>query len=362
MRLISTTLFLFAGLACSMLVRAVSSNAVIIGKSPGDSSELVYDIDCNEYSTVTIGGQIWLKENLKTTRYRNGDPIETTAPFNVNIQNQSEPKYQWAYAGKEEYVETYGRLYTWHAATDQRGITPEGWRVPTEQDFLILANYLIENGDLYSFDGIKNSGTTATNQLAKALSSSTGWSTSTVAGSPGNNPNKNNTTGFDAVPGGKRNSDGAMVFGPELTSGNLSSFWTSSEISQTHGNGRWYFHNSLTFSSRGAGEDKKVGMSIRCVRDVPSTNTETIASDLDVLHIYPTSVRSDLTIRFSSSEKRNIDIEILSIQGKAVSTSNFITQEGINIFSLDVSHLINGVYLIRLGSQQTIRTAKFAKL
>jgi uncharacterized protein (TIGR02145 family) len=235
-------------------------------KSTKNPAETVTDIDGNVYTTITIGKQTWMVENLKTTKYRNGDAIETTTPYNLNIKSVNEPRFQWAYNGKADNANVYGRLYTWYAANDPRGIAPEGWRVPTEEDFLTLVNYLIDNGNLYSFDKVRNSGSTAKNMVSKALSSTSGWFQTTIEGAPGNNPFINNASGFNAVPGGKRNADGAMVYGPGFAKGNLASFWTSSEVNTSNGNYRYQFFNVSTFSTRGAGEDKKTGMSIRCIK------------------------------------------------------------------------------------------------
>ena len=84
----------------------------------------IKDIDGNVYITVTIGTQVWMVENLKTTKYRNGDLIGTTTPATKDITNETTPKYQWAYNGNESNVDIYGRLYTWYAVTDSRNICP----------------------------------------------------------------------------------------------------------------------------------------------------------------------------------------------------------------------------------------------
>ena len=68
----------------------------------------VTDSDGNVYNTVTIGTQVWMAENLKTTKYSNGDPITTTT---LNISVEAAPKYQWAYGDDVSKVSTYGRLY-----------------------------------------------------------------------------------------------------------------------------------------------------------------------------------------------------------------------------------------------------------
>ena len=67
------------------------------------NSETVTDIDGNVYHTVSIGSQTWMVENMKTTRYRNGDLIGTTTPTNINISNERNPKYQWVYNGYDSY-------------------------------------------------------------------------------------------------------------------------------------------------------------------------------------------------------------------------------------------------------------------
>ena len=107
-----------------------------------DADDIVKDIDGNIYKTVTIGSQTWMVENLKTTRYLNGDLIGTTNPPTKNISGESSPKYQWAYGGDENNVATYGRLYTWFAITDKRKIAPKGWHIPTSQDWKILEDFL----------------------------------------------------------------------------------------------------------------------------------------------------------------------------------------------------------------------------
>ena len=102
----------------------------------------IKDIDGNTYKTVKIGKQHWMAENLKTTRYQNGDLIGTTTSLAIDISNESNPKYQWAYEGNESFVESYGRLYTWYAATDERNVCPKTWHIPSDEEWSILTSYL----------------------------------------------------------------------------------------------------------------------------------------------------------------------------------------------------------------------------
>ncbi len=100
------------------------------------------DGDNINYPVVEIGTQIWMAENLKTTKYSNGDLIGTTTPATLDITGESTPKYQWAYNGNESIVTTYGRLYTWFAVTDSRNVCPVGWHVPTDPEWTVLTDYL----------------------------------------------------------------------------------------------------------------------------------------------------------------------------------------------------------------------------
>jgi uncharacterized protein (TIGR02145 family) len=100
----------------------------------------VNDIDGNTYKTIVIGTQTWMAENLKTTKYRNGDTIPT------NLTNAA-----WSDATTGAYAiynndaannTIYGKLYNWYAVTDSRNICPVGWHVPSDSEWTTLVNYL----------------------------------------------------------------------------------------------------------------------------------------------------------------------------------------------------------------------------
>jgi uncharacterized protein (TIGR02145 family) len=101
---------------------------------------VVTDIDGNVYQTVTIGAQVWMAENLKVTHYRNGDPIP-----NVTDTAAWEGLSTGAYCEYDNdinNVATYGRLYNWYAVDDSRGLAPEGWHVPSDDEWKQLEMYL----------------------------------------------------------------------------------------------------------------------------------------------------------------------------------------------------------------------------
>ena len=195
----------------------------------------VTDIDGNVYHTVTIGTQVWMAENLKVTRYRNGDLIKN--PLDED----------------EGHVAKYGRLYLWYEVTDSRNICPEGWHIPTFAEWTTLENYLIVNG--YNFDG-----STTGNKIAKSLASSSGWTSDKTKGSVGNTdyPEKQNKTGFSALPGGLLDDGISRV-------GEWGCWWTSSDLSEPNGWALLIGNNFVNANLNGLG--KSYGLSVRCLRD-----------------------------------------------------------------------------------------------
>lgn len=197
----------------------------------------VTDRDGNVYKTVTIGTQTWMAENMKTTRYENGDLIGTTATVNLDITNESLPKYQWACGGNESNVGTYGRLYTWHAATDNRNVCPTGWHLPTDAEWTKLTTYL--GGESVAGGKLKETATTH-------------WLTP--------NAGATNETNFKALPGGLRNQNGEY-------SGiwNYGYWWSSTENTTIAAwNRSMSYGNSIV--SRNPSYERN-GISVRCVKN-----------------------------------------------------------------------------------------------
>jgi uncharacterized protein (TIGR02145 family) len=213
------------------------------------------DGDNINYSIVVIGTQTWMAENIKTTKYRNGELIGTTTPATLDISGETSPKYQWAYGGNESNVATYGRLYTWVAVTDSRNVCPTGWHLPSDTEWTILENYLIANG--FNFDG-----TITGNKCAKALASASGWTASSTAGDVGNTDYtaKRNATGFTALPGGYRWYSGSFY-----NSGNYGYWWSATEDGTTNALTRRLYYN--TSYSANYSDSRKSGFSSRCLKD-----------------------------------------------------------------------------------------------
>jgi uncharacterized protein (TIGR02145 family) len=329
-------------------------------KTASLNDEVVTDIDGNTYTTVTIGTQTWLVENLRTTKYRNGDIIGTTTT--VNYSAEAEPKYQFAYSNNENNVANYGRLYTWFAATDPRGIAPVGYRVPTDQDLITLATYLIENGNIYSFDGLKNTGTVdADNKILKALSSTSFWTSTATVGTPGNDKPANNVSGFNLTPGGIRRATSGFTY-----SNTGAYIWTSNEISESPANAiaRWSFYNNSFFNTRPLADNnsnnKKHGLSIKCIKGEITTFSHTAMGEMN-LTLYPTIVKDKLTIEFSNSMQANVSVEIVSVDGKLVYKNDYRSNSVHEKISIDVAHFNQGIYLCKVQGGKNTNVLKFAK-
>jgi uncharacterized protein (TIGR02145 family) len=211
----------------------------------------VIDADSNGYYSVNIGDQVWLKENLSTTKYNNGDPIGTTNPATLDVSEEDAPKYQWAPGGIESNVSTYGRLYSWYAITDSRGVCPTGWHVPTDAEFTALTDYLINNGY-----GLGGSGT----GIAKSMASETGWLTVPGEGVISNDES-NNSSGFTGMPAGYRFGGNSFT-----NTGYVCTWWTSSEYEPETA---WYreLYFSVSEINIGITNKEASSFSVRCIKD-----------------------------------------------------------------------------------------------
>ena len=206
-------------------------------KKDNTDSTACIDADGHNYNALTIGSQVWMAENLKTTKYRNGDLIETTIPSTLDISGQSTPKYQWAYDGEEENVDTYGRLYTWYAATDSRGVCPAGWHVPSSAEWTTLTSFL--------------GGESSAGGKLKEVDTLHWYSPNTGA---------TNETGFTALPGGQRNSDKAFN-----SIGIFGCWWSSTASGADYAWHTYIGYDSSDLIIEDYG--KRVGFSVRCLQD-----------------------------------------------------------------------------------------------
>jgi uncharacterized protein (TIGR02145 family) len=197
----------------------------------------VTDADGNIYNSIKIGNQIWMKENLGTTHYRDGISAIPLVTTDEAWDNLSTPGYCW-YNNDEDFKSIYGALYNWQTV-GTGNLCPTGWHVPTDAEWTTLTTYL--GGEMVAGGKLKETGTTHWN-------------------SP--NAGATNQSGFTALPGGMRSGGGTG--GMFRIMGMYSNWWTSTEknggavgrgISETE-------FNVFSFSSFMGN-----GCSIRCLKD-----------------------------------------------------------------------------------------------
>jgi uncharacterized protein (TIGR02145 family) len=192
-----------------------------------------------------------MAENLKVTQYNDGASIPNVT--DNTAWSELTTGALCDYKNTPSNSETYGKLYNWYAVNTGK-LCPTGWHVPSDAEWTTLENYLIANG--YNYDG-----TTTNNKIAKAMASSSGWESSTYEGAIGTNdyPAKQNASGFTALPGGYRGSDGFFAIGY------YGYWWSATEYDP---NFAWYRFMGYNLSNVIRGSfNKEVGFSVRCVRD-----------------------------------------------------------------------------------------------
>jgi len=202
-------------------------------KEPESESNTVTDYDGNVYPTVKIFTQTWMAENLKTSRLNDGKMI-TLVPDSWNWDFLDEPKRCYYNNYGNAYRDVYGQLYNQYAVRSGK-LCPVGWHVPTLSDWGTLIGYL---GTESTAGGkLKESGTEH-------------WL------SP--NSGADNSSGFTALPGGMRTSDGTFT-----GIGSLGIWWIDNNTAGAL-NLEVFYNKSYTFFQ---GYTKYYGLSVRCIKD-----------------------------------------------------------------------------------------------
>jgi uncharacterized protein (TIGR02145 family) len=224
-------------------VRAYATNSagtaygnVISFKTQQGVPGTIIDIDGNVYHTVTIGTQVWLKESLKVTHYRNGDPI-SHGKGNALFTSTTVDGAYWDYNNDPANSAVYGRLYNWFALANVSILAPNGFHVATYEEWTTLEDYL--GGPGVAGGKLKEEG-------------SAHW---------GNNNIATNETGFTALPAGIWESYSSTF----VYMGDQNLIWTSTEIS-TNNAYAFVLVSSVPNLYHGEGL-KYMGYSVRCLMD-----------------------------------------------------------------------------------------------
>jgi uncharacterized protein (TIGR02145 family) len=210
------------------------------------------DYDGNYYQAILIGEQLWMAEDLKTTHYNNGDPIPTgfTNSEWTNLDDTETGAYA-IYNNDPTNAETYGNLYNWYAVSDDRGVCPEGFHMPTDEEWMQLEMYLG-----MSYEEAHDSGYRGTDQGSQLAGNANLWSSGGLVSNPAFG-----SSGFLALPGGYRNYGNGSFY----TVGNYGFFWSSSEYHNSHAWSRNLYYNNSEVNR--ANYYKRLGFSVRCLGD-----------------------------------------------------------------------------------------------
>lgn len=195
----------------------------------------VTDIDGNVYQTVTIGTQVWMKENLKTTKYNDGTSIPNVTD-NTAWGSLTTGAY-CIYNNDPAIANVYGKLYNYFAVIDNRNICPTGWHVPSDTEWTILETYL--GGTSIAGGRLKETGTT------HWLPPNTGAT---------------NETGFTALPSGSRYYTGAFEY-----LYNVGHWWSSTEFSTSLAYIRGIYYNAEDLHTRAV--QKPNAYTVRCLKN-----------------------------------------------------------------------------------------------
>jgi uncharacterized protein (TIGR02145 family) len=192
------------------------------------------DVDGNTYKTIQIGTQIWMAENLKTTKFNDGSEIPLVTNNN-SWYNLSTPAYCWNIYDESSSKNPFGALYNWYTVNTGK-LCPYDWHAPTDEEWTTLTTFLGESAG----GKLKETGTTH-------------WSSPNVGA--------NNESGFTALPGGGRDYDGKSFVYIDYNG----VWWSSTEGSATFVWGRNisnYYSDVLR-----ANYKKNMGFSVRCLKD-----------------------------------------------------------------------------------------------
>jgi len=196
-----------------------------------------------QYESVKIGNQEWMTRNLDVDRFRNGDLIPHVESDDEWEEAGEKNQPAWCYYDNDpENGKKYGKLYNWYAVNDPRGLAPEGWHVPTDEEWTILINFL--------------GGKVVSGHKMKSVNDWNDWEDNYGEIKNGNG---DNSSGFNALPGGCRHYDGFNGIGHGTF------FWSATEDDDYFACNRYLINYNGNVSMNSY--EKLDVFSVRCLRD-----------------------------------------------------------------------------------------------
>ncbi len=207
-------------------------------ENPEGKELIVKDTEGNFYHTVTIGTQVWMTENLRSTKYNDGTPIPLVTDAK-EWKGLYTPGYCWYTNDETASKNTYGALYNWYTVSTGK-LCPEGWHVPADSEF----------GKLTTLMGIAQRSLTIEPGGKAEADGTASWI----------NPDGTiNKSGFVFLAGGSRNYDGSFS-----KSGSYCHWWASAEWNQCSVWGHYISFGHGAVNSYVAMRD---GYSVRCMKN-----------------------------------------------------------------------------------------------
>jgi len=306
------------------ILKVIISAIYLLISGNGIRSQTVTDYDGNIYQTVTIGTQVWMRENLKSLHYSDGTPINEV----------------WSYNNSEAEAAVYGRIYSWNAAmkgasssdlipSGVQGVCPTGWHLPSSSEWRILTDRY--GGEDLAGAQLKEAGT------IHWLSPNTGAT---------------NESGFTALPGG-------FHYQPEGGFGVMGStggWWTS------YNSGDYIYSlymgnettNAIQFGTYMGPGYSYNDMSVRCLKDGAATVIEE-TDDAGIFIMYPNPANKYLTIRLENETEASLSV--YGLDGKLMFQMQLNQQETI----LDIEEIRAGIYIVSVRYSQGVIQKKIIK-
>jgi len=227
--------FVFLGLSVILIYGCKEDDEII--EDPGTEMGIVTDVDGNTYTTVIIGSQTWMAENLKTTKFNDHSAIPEVIE-DMLWTELTTPAFCW-YDNDITHKTTYGALYNWYAVNTGK-LAPVGWHVPTQAEWTQLINYL--GGEEVAGAKLKEMGLEH-------------W--------PSPNADATNEVDFTALPAGYRYYDTGIF----IDLGYRAHWWSATE-DEDWPNTAWSEDIIQSSNSIGSANGyKQDGFSIRCIKD-----------------------------------------------------------------------------------------------
>ena len=212
-------------------------------------SEKINNTILQNYSTVTIGNQVWTTKNLDVSTFRNGEAIPEAKSKEEWLKAGENEQPAWCYYDNDiQNGKKYGKLYNWYAVNDSRGLAPKGYYIPSDAEWTVLTDFLGGDG-----------------KAGEKMKSKTGWASNRTSWYSKKliNCNGTNSSGFNGLP------SGSPQAGASFGVGVMGGWWSSTGDSYFAVSRRLYF-NRMDLTRNPC--DRGGGFSVRCLRENGDNN------------------------------------------------------------------------------------------